>query len=448
MRRDPAKHLSSVPVWRPHGPGRAIFHVDGDAFFASCEVAQNPALRGKPVVTGSERGIASSMTYEAKRMGVKRAMTIPEIKRVCPEAVILPSDYETYSLFSRRMNSIIGRFTSEVEEYSIDESFADLTGLRRTLRMSYPKIAITIKETLERELGLTFSAGLGASKVIAKLASCRNKPSGMTVIGGKNLDQYLRETLVGKVWGIGPNTSAYLNKLGIETALDFVKKEDRWIKDKLNKPAYELWQELSGISIYKVRTGQKHDYQSISKTKTFTPPSNDKEFVFAQLSKNIENACIKARRHELLALEVVVYLKRQDFRYRGARITLSAETASASDLVPLARDQFENLYKEGVLYRATGVVLSKLASSHARQQDLFGSSLRIKNVEQVYKELDNIADKYGKHTVFLASSLKAMKGRQHKGDREKASLRQTEERMFKGETKRKRIGLPMLGNVK
>ena len=81
---------------------RAILHIDGDSFFASCEVARNPALRGKPVVTGRERGIASSMTYEAKRMGVKRGMMLSEIKKVCPDVVILPSDYETYGLFSKR----------------------------------------------------------------------------------------------------------------------------------------------------------------------------------------------------------------------------------------------------------------------------------------------------------------------------------------------------------
>src|SRR3990167_5878482 len=144
---------------------RAILHIDGDSFFASCEVAKNPALRGKPVVTGRERGIASSMTYEAKRLGVKRGMMLSEIKKVCPAVIILPSDYETYSLFSKRMYEIVRRYTPSVEEYSIDECFADLTGLRRTLRMSYPSIAATIKREMELELGMTFSMGLSCTKV-------------------------------------------------------------------------------------------------------------------------------------------------------------------------------------------------------------------------------------------------------------------------------------------
>ncbi len=134
--------LSSYP--------RAILHVDGDAFFAACEVASKPHLRGKPVVTGLERGIASAMTYEAKAMGVKRGMPIFEIRKICPKAIILPSDYETYGFFSIRMYEIVRRYTPEIEEYSIDECFADLTGFRRVCRMSYPQIAAVVKAVVRK----------------------------------------------------------------------------------------------------------------------------------------------------------------------------------------------------------------------------------------------------------------------------------------------------------
>ena len=109
---------------------RAILHIDGDAFFASCEQARNPSFKGKPLITGKERGIASSLSYEAKDAGAKRGMRLSEIKKLCPGVIILPSDYETYSLLSKRFFAIVRRFTNEVEEYSIDECFADLTGLQ------------------------------------------------------------------------------------------------------------------------------------------------------------------------------------------------------------------------------------------------------------------------------------------------------------------------------
>src|SRR5215468_2815392 len=139
---------------------RAILHIDGDAFFASCEQARRPKLQGQPVVTGKERGIAASMSYEAKARGVTRGMRIAEIRKICPDAVLLPSDYETYSLLSKRFYAIVRRFTSDVEEYSIDELFADITGYRRAYRASYEQIAARIKQDLDRELGFTFSVGL------------------------------------------------------------------------------------------------------------------------------------------------------------------------------------------------------------------------------------------------------------------------------------------------
>src|SRR5438552_1874653 len=154
-----------------HGFPRAIVHIDGDAFFASCEQSRDPKLQGKPVITGKERGIVASMSYEAKRKGVTRGMRLFEVKKLCPDAVMLPSDYETYSILSQRFFSIVRRYTPDVEEYSIDECFADLTGLRRSLRMNYIEIAKSIKRDLDAELGFTFSVGLAPNKVVAKLAS-------------------------------------------------------------------------------------------------------------------------------------------------------------------------------------------------------------------------------------------------------------------------------------
>src|SRR5256714_15567665 len=214
---------------------RAMLHIDGDAFFASCEQARAPELRGRPVVTGKERGIAASMSYEAKAKGVTRGMRIFEIKQLCPEAVILPSDYETYSLLSERMFAIVRRYTPDVEEYSIDECFADVTGLRRPLRMSYLQIAARIKKDLDTELGFTFSVGLAPNKVVAKIASKWAKPSGLTAIPGRDLHRYLVKLPVQNVWGIGPNTTALLQKHGIQTALQFAQRPEAWVKKHLSK---------------------------------------------------------------------------------------------------------------------------------------------------------------------------------------------------------------------
>src|SRR4029077_15354060 len=128
-------------------------------------------LHGKPVITGKERGIVSACTYDVKARGVKRGMILSEARKLCPDAVILPSDYETYSLFSERMYKIVRRYTPTVEEYSIDECFADLTGLRRNHHMGYAQIAAAIQKELYTDLGITFSLGLSATKVLAKIGS-------------------------------------------------------------------------------------------------------------------------------------------------------------------------------------------------------------------------------------------------------------------------------------
>src|SRR5262245_54079784 len=196
---------------------RAIVHIDGDAFFASCEQSRAPELRGKPVVTGKERGIAASMSYEAKAQGVTRGMRLFEVRKLCPDAIILPSDYETYSLLSKRLFSIARRYTPDVEECSIDECFCDVTGLRRVLRMSYPEIAQQMKRDLDTELGFTFSVGLAPNKVLAKIASKWQKPSGFTAIPGRDIHRFLHELPVSKVWGIGNNTAALLAKHSVTT---------------------------------------------------------------------------------------------------------------------------------------------------------------------------------------------------------------------------------------
>src|SRR5574340_968742 len=220
---------------------RAIMHIDADAFFASCEQAVHPELKGRPVITGKERGIVAAASYEAKARGVERGMRLFEAKKVCPEAVMLPSDYETYSLFSMRMFHILNRFSPVVEEYSIDEAFVDLTGLRRLHRGPYGEIAGKIQATVEKELGITVSVGVSLTKVLAKVASKHRKPHGLTVIPGRDIHLFLKDLPAGKVWGIGPNTAELLSKLGVRTALDLARKDEGFIKRYLSKPYIGVW---------------------------------------------------------------------------------------------------------------------------------------------------------------------------------------------------------------
>ena len=423
----------------------AILHMDADAFFASCEQAINPKLKGKPVITGKERGIVAAASYEAKARGIKRGMRLFEVKKVCPDAVLIPSDYETYSLFSVRMFEILRRFSPDVEEYSIDEAFADLTGLRRTFHGSYEMIAGQIQETVKRELGITVSIGVSLSKGLAKIGSKHNKPQGLTVIPGRDIHLYLDKLPVESVWGIGSNTTAFLKKFGITSALEFAGKDENFIKKHLSRPYQDIWNELNGKSDCPVVTESKNSYQSISKTKTFTPPSTDEKFVFAQLSKNLENACIKARRHKLSAARLIIFLRKKDFRDIGVELKLNRPTAYPAELFEPLRQGFNRVYQSGLPYRLTGVVLSGLMPENRVQFSLFDDTARIDKMAKIYHTVDELSARFGKHTVQHAASLPTKLQIQHEGQRGDTPARRTE--LFSGENSRQRIGLPLL-NIK
>jgi DNA polymerase-4/DNA polymerase V len=419
---------------------RAIVHIDGDAFFTSCEEAIHPELRGKPLITGGERGIVACASYAAKKLGIKRAIPLQEARKICPQLIILPSDYETYSLFSRRMFSIMRRFTPDVEEYSIDEAFADITGMRRSLHSSYEEIIIQMKKEIEIELGITVSMGLSITKVLAKVASKHQKPSGVTIIKGRTIAEYLRKLPVEKIWGIGNATTNYLAKMGIHYALEFALLPEKTVLQKFTKPGVEIWQELRGKSVYPITAEDKSSYASISKTKTFAPATSDASYLFAQLMRNMESACIKARRYQLAPHKICVFLKKTNFDTAGSETVLSHPCACPLESAGIIRELFDICYRPQDVYRATGVVLLNLTPDTNTQYTLFDDPPQAEKIKELYLVADELGEKFGKHTLHLGSSHLIEK--LGKGRRGTPTVR--EQTQLKGETRRQHLGLPLM----
>ncbi|MCK9273961.1 MAG: DNA polymerase IV [Syntrophales bacterium] len=431
-------------IFSLHSWPRAILHVDGDAFFTSCEEAIHPEFKGKPLITGGERGIVACANYVAKGIGIKRGVPLHEARTICPDLIVLPSDYETYSLFSRRMFSVIRRFTPQVEEYSIDEAFADITGMRRVLHSSYENIALAVKKNVEKEVGIGVTVGLSITKVLAKIASKYKKPDGFTVIDGRSIPSYLADLPVEAVWGIGHATSNYLWKLGVRSALDFARFPERTALRRFVKPVREIWQELRGNSVYPVITDEKSRYASISKTKTFAPSTTNRDYLFAQLTRNLESACIKARRHSLAAQKIAVFLKKNNFYCTGSEVSLNRPSALPLEFSSLLRKVFEAIYEAGTQYRATGVILLELIPDVGTQYCLFDDPLHLEKVERLYVAADSLAKKYGKHTIHLGGSH--LVDRLGTGKRGESTVRHRTR--FPGETERKHLGFPILHNSK
>jgi DNA polymerase-4/DNA polymerase V len=361
-----------------------ILHIDGDAFFASVAQAINPRLKGKPVITGHERGIATAISYEAKRYGVRRGMPGWEIKKICPQCIFVRSDYETYSLFSRRMFEILRQFSPMIEEYSVDEGFVDLKGLRGPLHTSYLELGKKIKETVEANLGITVSVGISLTKSLAKIASNFKKPSGITVIDGRHIEEFLMETPIEKVWGIGEQTSAYLKKFGVRTAYDFTKQPEQFIHERLSKPFFEIWQELRGKKVFELSLEAKNTYQSISKTQTFTPPTSDKRILWSRLLDHVEEAFAKAREFHYCVGTIHVFLKTQQFLFHGTEVKLPSKIAYPILIRRELAHAFEKIYHPAVLYRTTGCTVTNLEQNTAVQQNLFQDTRLEDRMSKIY----------------------------------------------------------------
>lgn len=420
---------------------RAVIHFDGDAFFTSVEQSVHPALKGRPVVTGKERGIIACASYEAKALGISRGIALHEAKRMCPQLVVLPSDYETYSIYSKRMFDIARRHTPMVEEYSIDEGFADLTGLRRVFHTSYEEIARRIQADIRAELDITVSVGLSLTKSLAKLASKFRKPRGFTAIeGGEAIHDFLKTISLEKVWGFGPNTVQLLRKQGLLCADDFINHPEAWAERLLGKIGRELWHELRGEQSYPVTTEAKPPQCTISKCKTFTAVSSDPDFIWAKLVRNVESSLIKARRHHLMAEGVAVMLRKADYRQDGLETRLNRATSSSHELLPVVRGLFRELYEAGESYRSTMVVLLRLVPETSLQYELFDDPVRSGRLERLNGVVDAVNARFGKHALSLGTGLfldrHRVTGRDDQPERKKLLL--------PGETFRQRLKIPRL----
>ncbi len=419
---------------------RAILHVDGDSFFASCELARRPDLRGRPVVTGEERGIATAMNAEAKARGITRGMRIRDIRRRGRDIVILSSDYRMYELYARRMYAIVRRYADVVEEYSIDECFADLTDALRPAGMSYAGLAHAIQEELRTSLGITFSVGLGVNKSTAKIASKWRKPDGFTVIPQSSIPAFLKEIPIGKVWGIGSSTTVYLRGLGIATAHDLYAKDRAWVAEHCDRPLAEIYEEFHGQFVKGFELGR--DPTSVQHTRTFHPSTSERAFLWSQISHHVEEACARLRAQGLVALRGSFFVKTQDFDYLGGEAAFPEAVSAPDAILRALKPIFESTYRDDLLYRAAGITLYGLRAPEDMSQTLFGISARTRASRAIHAVVDRLTHKFGEGVIYLGSSMKA-----RKAGEERAAKRQSMSAQL-ARTDLSRLDLIYLGEVR
>jgi len=373
-----------------------ILHVDADAFFVSCELLKYPHLKNKPVVSGQERGVISSLNYIAKKWGVKRGMPIWQAIKVCPQLQVLEAKEANYQKYSQRMYDIIKKHSNLVEKYSVDECFALIDSV---------DTAKKIKRDLELKLGISFSLGIAQTKTLAKIASKLEKPAGFVIIDESNRKKILEKVKIEDVWGIGKQTSLYLKNLGVYQASQFLSLSLSYWQNRLAKNYLEIYLELQSKLVYKL-LNQTNIVQSISKTQTFHPNSSDSSYLLSQLSFNLEKACYRLRSLNLVTNNITFFIKDSDLNYYSFKFKLSEATNLPNAIMINIENYFSLIFKSELSYRATGVVLNNLNFKNNSQ--LFFSYVNKNRLEKLFQTRDILEKKFGSNTLFLASSLKSV----------------------------------------
>ncbi|MBR1616819.1 hypothetical protein IJ670_01570 [bacterium] len=384
---------------------KVIALVDCNNFFVSCERLLRPELIGKPVcVLSNNDGCVVSRSNEAKRLGLEMGAPYFIVKKHFKNVVFVSGNLPFYCEISKRITDKLLDYTPDVEIYSIDEAFLDLGGLRKTFKCSYEELCEKIIKDIKNDIGIDVSVGLSYSKVLAKLANDKAKnlqKNGIDQksykIGWREIEEELKGTLISEIWGIGQNTQSLLKKYLIQTAWDFVKQEDIWLKRKLGKIGLDLKQELLGNSINPV-VAKHQTPKSVSRSESFKEFQTDKNYIQKELNNHIHKVCKKLRAENLLTSCVGVMLRTKDFQTYNIKINLTNPTNTEFELIEHASGALSELFKENIIYRAVGFWAYKLTNSATQQISLFDGITTLKK-QALSKTWDKLEEKFGTKIV-------------------------------------------------
>lgn len=312
---------------------RKFIHVDMDSFFVSVELLDAPHLIDRPVAVGgtaAERGVISTSNYIAREFGVRSGIATAMAQRLCPDLVLLPTRFEVYEAITRKLDAIFRRYTDKVEFLSLDEASLEVTG-QTAFNGSATHMAMHIRAAVEKELGLTASAGVAPLKYLAKIASEVQKPNGMFVIVPKDVRGFLDELDVRKIPGVGPKTYAVLENLGCRQCKDVTEEKIPLLMRYLGVHGFYVWERCQGIDEQEERVT---NMKSIGIERTLPFDCHDFSSCLQELNRLLEG--LKERITEIgddyLIIKNLVKLKFSDFSIsstEAAANTLSQETFTA-----------------------------------------------------------------------------------------------------------------------
>ena len=325
---------------------RKIIHIDMDAFFAAVEIRDNPQLKGKPVIIGSDprqtggRGVVSTCSYEARAFGIHSAMSSKEAYERCPQAVFISGNYEKYKTVGLQIRAIFKRYTDLIEPMSIDEAYLDVTENKLGIK-SAVKIAQLIQQDIWQELHLTASAGVSYNKFLAKMASDYQKPHGLTVILPDQAQEFLKQMDIAKFHGVGKKTVEKLHEMGIYTGADLLKVSEITLIDRFGRLRFDLYRKARGIHNSPVKSNRIR--KSIGKEKTYGKILQVEEDIKKELTLLSEKVAHNLSKQDKAGKIIILKIRYADFSTLTRRKSLPQATQDASQISQTALQLYEEL---------------------------------------------------------------------------------------------------------
>lgn len=377
---------------------RAVLHLDLDSFFVSVECLKNSNLLGKPLLIGgmSNRGVVASCSYEARRFGVHSAMPMKMALRLCPEAIVLRGDMDTYSYYSSMVTDIIAEQAPVYEKASIDEFYLDLTGMDR--HFGCYKWSAEMRQKIIKESGLPISFGLSVNKMVSKVGTGEAKPNGMRYIEQGNEKQFLAPLAVGKIPGVGHETHKKLNFMGVRTIDTLSKIPIRLLEREFGKLGRTMWERANAIDPTPVVPF--HEQKSMSKERTFIEDTLDIHHIKQLLLDMTDKLSFDLRSVGRLASTLTVKIRYADFN-TITKQKIIPYTANDRIIGKHVLDLFDRLYERRQLIRLIGVKFGGLVQGNY-QINLFDDT--IEHI-QLMAQMDRIRSRFGVDAIMRASGL-------------------------------------------
>lgn len=381
-------------------PLHRIIHVDMDAFFASVECLDRPELVGRPIVVGGRpesRGVVAAASYKARRYGIHSAMSSWRALKLCPELVFLRPRLRRYQEVSRHIFRIFGAYTDRFEPISIDEAFLDVTGSHRLFGPA-ERIGRTIKERIQREVGLIASVGVAPNKFLAKLASDLEKPDGFVAIQADEVERVLGPLPVDRLWGVGPATTRILERLGIRRVRDLWDYPAGSLGRVMGVAAAESLLRLAhGLDERPVRPPSEN--KSIGAEETFAHDLTDPASLAIQVRKLVDRVARRLRRRRLSTRTVTLKIRDAHFHTVTRTRTLRVPTAATLSIRAAALDLLEQyLLGHRGPFRLLGVAISNLEPEGQGQGDLFMDNQDTSAID-IDRLIDDLQDRYGPEMI-------------------------------------------------